>query len=175
MERNFYGIDASLTSTGVAAFVDGVWDCATITSKPNGSSPGDFLDRVDDITGRTVAWLNPVNRDVIAIEAPAFHAKGKALDRMFYLFWAMVKAVREHHGEPWIIPPSALKKIATGNGNAGKDEMIIACTKRIPDAPVHNNNEVDAVWLAVAASIQEGNPIIELPKNHTARLREHTW
>ena len=48
--------------------------------------------------------------------------------------------------EPEFINPKGLKKFATGNGNAGKQEMMQAYTQRFNRTPV-DDNEADAFWL----------------------------
>lgn len=48
--------------------------------------------------------------------------------------------------EPEFINPKVLKKFATGNGNAGKQEMMQAYTQRFNRTPV-DDNEADAFWL----------------------------
>lgn len=48
--------------------------------------------------------------------------------------------------EPEFINPKVLKKFATGNGNAGKAEMMQAYTSRFNRSPV-DDNEADAFWL----------------------------
>lgn len=163
---SFYGVDASLTATGLAGYIDGTWDTATVKTTPADSGPDAFIDRVDDIVAKTLSWIDPHHGDVIALEGPSLQAKGAAVDRMYYLFWAMYRGIREHHGSPWVVPPSALKKLATGKGNASKDEVLLSAARRLADAPVQSNNEADAAWLAVAASYQAGRPFITLPQTH---------
>lgn len=48
--------------------------------------------------------------------------------------------------EPVFINPKVLKKFATGNGNAGKEEMKRAYTQRFNRPPL-DDNEADAFWL----------------------------
>lgn len=48
--------------------------------------------------------------------------------------------------EPEFINPKALKKFATGNGNAGKQEMVQTYVQRFGRQPL-DDNEADAAWL----------------------------
>lgn len=48
--------------------------------------------------------------------------------------------------EPEFINPKVLKKFATGNGNAGKEEMKRAYMQRFNRPPL-DDNEADAFWL----------------------------
>lgn len=164
-----YGLDFSLTSTGLASFDGDTWDTATIRTTPVDSSPGSFLSRVDHIAAKAVSWMDPHEGDVICIEGPALHAKSSQLDRMFGAWWLLMKAITDHAGEPWIIPPAVVKQIATGKGNAGKDEVLIAMLRRFPSAPISGNDTADACALAVAAT-HIGGVGIPMPKPNLAGL-----
>jgi Holliday junction resolvasome RuvABC endonuclease subunit len=166
-----FGIDLSLTATGVASFDGTLWDTATIRSAPSDKSPGAFLDRVNDIAARIISWCDPIEGDTVTIEGPALHAKSGQLDRIFGSWWIVYQALREHHAEPFVIPPAVVKQLATGKGNAGKDEVLLATTRRL-DAPVLNNNEADAAWLAVAATHIDGSGSFPLPQSHLTGLHK---
>ncbi|RUQ07028.1 hypothetical protein D8M34_06035 [Microbacterium sp. HSID17254] len=166
----FIGIDWSLTACGVAAYNDGEWDRCTIATKPDDGTIEGYLDRVHGIAAKVDSWADPADGDIWAIEGPSLGAKGSALDRMFGGWWLTVNDLTEHHEAPWVFAPSSLKKLATGKGNASKDEVLLATERRVPDAAVTNNNEADAVWAAIGASILAGQPIIELPAAHTKGL-----
>ncbi len=167
----FIGIDWSMTACGVATYVDGEWDRMTVRTKPDDGTPSGFLRRVHHIASKIIEWADPAEGDVWAIEGPSLGAKGAAVDRMFGGFWITVDDLTQHHAEPWVFAPTSIKKLATGKGNAGKDEVVIQTTKRLPEADASNNNEADAVWLAIAASLLHGEPIIELPTAHTTGLK----
>ncbi len=165
-----FGIDFSLGSTGLASFDGETWDTATVKTKPLGTAHGDFIDRMDEIAGRVISWIDPRDGDVIALEGPALAAKSRALDRMFGGWWSLYRALREHGAEPFVVTTGTLKKLATGSGTADKDKMLLAAARRLPDAPVNNNDEADAAWLTVAAARIDGVEIVKLPKLHTDGL-----
>lgn len=168
---SFYGIDLSMTGTGLASFdMGGEWDVATVSVPAEDRSPGAFIDRAETIAAKIIAWCDPHEGDVIAMEGPALQAKSSQLDRMFALWWFTYRALRDHHAEPHIIPPSVVKQLATGKGNANKDSVLIDTVKRVPRANVTNNNEADAVWLAVAAGHFDGAAILSLPVAHLTGL-----
>ena len=50
---------------------------------------------------------------------------------------------------PYVIPPSSLKKFATGNGNASKEKMILAARRQWG---IVSEDEADAAWLAEFAA-----------------------
>jgi Holliday junction resolvasome RuvABC endonuclease subunit len=166
----FVGIDWSLTATGVVVWSEGEWDRCTIRTTADDGTESAFLRRVHKIAAEIIAWADPREGDVIAIEGPSLGAKGAAVDRMFGGWHITMDDLIQHHGEPWVFAPSSVKKLATGKGNAGKDEVLLATAKRLPEADVTTNHEADAAWLAIAASIIHGQPILQLPTNHTSGL-----
>lgn len=165
----FFGVDFSLTGTGVASFDGETWDAATIKTTAPDKTAGAFIDRVDKIAASIVSWCDPRDGDTLCMEGPALHAKSSQLDRMFGGWWLVYKALREHGVEPWVIPPTVVKQLATGTGNAGKDEVLIATVRRL-DVEIANNNEADAAWLAVAADHITGGGHFPLPIAHLSGL-----
>lgn len=167
-----FGIDFSLTSTGLVSFDGQDWDKATVKSSPEDASPGSFVDRVDDIAARIINWCDPHAGDVLCMEGPALNAKSSNLDRMFGGWWIVYKALREHHAEPFVVPPTVLKQLATGKGNASKDAVLIQTVKRLDRfVSIENNDESDGAWLAVAAGYIAGLEPVPLPAIHLKGLQ----
>ena len=54
-----------------------------------------------------------------------------------------------------VITPGTLKKFATGNGNAGKDQMLSTAIRRL-GYEGHDHNEADALWLLEMAGVHYG-------------------
>jgi hypothetical protein len=69
------------------------------------------------------------------------------------------------------VGPSALKKYATGKGNASKTEMALAALKR-GGIEFSNDNECDAWWLWVMARDFKGEPVFPLPQAQRAELQK---
>jgi len=67
------------------------------------------------------------------------------------------------------IAGSALKKFATGKGNATKPDMRMSLYRRA-DIDLRDDNQVDAWWLRALGYHIMGQPIVELPKEHLAGL-----
>ena len=43
--------------------------------------------------------------------------------------------------------PKEIKKYATGNGNANKEQMLEAARNKWPDLSIHGHDQADALWL----------------------------
>ena len=97
--------------------------------------------------------------DVWAIETPSFGSKGQ-LDRLYSGWWGVIDELMRWGGwpPPLRVAPSQVKKFATGKGNTGKDEVMLAVARRFPDVNVSNNNETDALVLAAIAAAVHGEP-----------------
>jgi len=94
-------------------------------------------------------WLNEVLTDgdinAVYFEEVRRHA-GVDAAHAYGGFMGHLTAWCEHHNIPYQgVPVGTIKKHATGRGNAGKDEMIVAAKAR-GHAPV-DDNEADALAL----------------------------
>lgn len=168
------GVDPSLTSTGLAR-VDTddhlVIDVATVTSKP-GNQPGieGRVQRLARICQHVIAFADLDEVDLLVIEAPAFSSRsGQQHDRSG-LWWRLIDRALDHGCQVVEVAPTSRAKYATGKGNAGKDEVLLAVAKRYPHVDVTNNNEADALVLAAMGAHLVGHPIDELPKTHLDAL-----
>lgn len=75
-----------------------------------------------------------------------------------------VRTTLMDHGVPYVlVPPSTLKKFATGNGKSDKSGMAVAAFKRA-GAEFADDNQCDAWWLRVAGLYLLGEPPFGLPK-----------
>lgn len=163
----FIGIDYSTTSCGIAIVDGSHWQAFTLRSKPTGDTLSDYYARIQDLGHDIVAAAEPRVGDVIGMEGIAFAGKGRAVDRLHYAWHRTVEFLtRINHAEPLVITTNQVKQLATGRGNAQKDDVLLATERRVPEAQVRNNDEADAVWLAVGASILTGQPVITLPTAH---------
>ena len=155
------GIDFSLTGTGVCAIKDGEAECVTIGSKKE-DQWFRFPDRVIGIVNDAFEWVHSLGDDdaraTIAIESPAFLAKGSGVDRMFGGWWIVIDQIWAIADPLLKVTPAQVKKFATGNGNAKKDEVMLAVARRYPDVPITDNNQSDALVLAAIAAAAVGEP-----------------
>lgn len=183
---NVVGLDLSLTSTGVAR-ADGT---ATTLSFPklkgvqrldafNTWICGAFTFRGVDEYGNP---LNPV--DLVVIESYSFgmarpsrsgggqpshaHALGELGGVVRLALWEADIAYVD-------LPPACLKKLATGKGNASKDEVFAAAIRRL-GYEGNSHDEADALWCREAALQYYGvGYTTALPATHLEGLVKVQW
>lgn len=151
------GIDFSLTSTGVCAITDGEAECLTIGTKT--TNWWEFGERPRSIANSINKWHGE-DRPAWVIESPSFMSSGRAHDKVL-VGWHMLidhMVFELGYDPPLLVSPSQLKKFATDNGNAPKEEVLLAVARGYPDVPIKNNNEADAVILAAIGAAAYGEP-----------------
>ena len=161
------GIDPSLTATGIADADGGLF---TITSKPDDGTVADRARRIATIT----AHLRPhrlTDAHLVVIEGPAFSRQGQAGVHLRAGLWWQVACLLTARGVEVVeIAPSALKKLATGKGNATKPDMRMALYQRA-GIDERDDNRVDAWWLRQVGLHLLGDPAaLDLPKTHLVAL-----
>lgn len=162
------GLDLSLTSSG--------WSCGdtrkVLTSPLSGPERLHHLDT-------TIADLLdeiPEPRAVV-LEGYAFatrHSRAHALGELGGV--VRLRLWRQHI--PFVeVPPKVRAKFATGNGNAGKDEVVSAVSARtgILFAGKGANDLCDAWVLEEAGRTVIGCPRYAWPKSHLAALEAVDW
>lgn len=173
------GIDTSLTGTGLAR-IDIVEDdngpylkyradidTATVSApKPTtDKSKRAMVRRVNQLIEQIEQAItyedDPLVPDLIAIEALAFGARGASVWVLPYVFGRTVE-LAEKYGIPLIeVGTGQIKKYATGSGTADKSTVVIAVSKRWPDADARNDNEADAMTAGAVGCHYLGYPIVE--------------
>lgn len=136
------GLDLSLSSAGVAhaALERGV---ATLKPKEK-TDPQRMVEMRQAVLTAVRVW-SP--QPLVMIEGFAFGQQRGASQahKIGGLGWIVRVALLEA-GIPYLeVAPAALKRFATGKGNANKDEVLIAAVKA--GARVEGNDEADAWWL----------------------------
>lgn len=119
----YVGIDPS-TKTGLFIIASNVnlVECE-LTSKSK-QDPHRFM----DIAQRIRKSLHA--DDVICIEGFSYGSRGKGVSTQYGLGW-IIRAELIYHGYTYHeVAPSAVKKFATGKGNAKKDNMVIPIYKK---------------------------------------------
>lgn len=164
------GLDLSLTATGAAGNAGGGW---ATTIKPPTKLRGH--ERMGHLVSEIFEkYLDGV--DVVAVEGPSYGSQsGQAgHHERAGLWWIVTYRLWQRFTPTVVIPPSSLKKYATGKGNAGKDEMLSACVRRF-DAFTGDNNAADATWLVAATADHFGAPMIAMPAANRAALDAIVW
>ena len=112
----FIGIDLSYSSTGVVMLQGDGQQCAAFKAgKPKDS----FENRVKELWSKMEKFLPPPGVASIAIEGAAYAAEFNAF-RLGELSGAIKVYLTEAGYSYKIVPPTVLKKFATGKGNAPK-------------------------------------------------------
>lgn len=114
----------------------------------------------------------------IVMEGPAYGTQGTKAQAGHHeragLWWMIREAVDLRDLPITIVPPTSLKKYATGKGNAPKDEVLIQAVQRLP-IQVLNNNEADAAVMYAMAMDHLGSPIAAMPAKHREALQAVQW
>ena len=155
------GLDLSLTSTGVAKVVGGALGGDPWTFRIRSARRG--WERMDSMLDRISRAVQEIDPDVTIVEGPAY---SRALSSHFHegagLWWLATHWLWKS-GLPFtVIPPTVLKKWATGKGNADKSAVCVAAATRFRLAQI-DPDEADALWAAAAACQHYGLPLVSMP------------
>lgn len=151
------GLDVSLTATGLAKLhsTDDGWTLETSRYRTNPHPKGvtrALLERMNRIQSH--CWTAASTADLVVIEGPAFASVGSASKDLMGLWWLTYAAVCGVSQNVVIVPPSTLKKWATGKGNASKGQVAVGIHRTFPqerfgiDFAAVDDNEIDAAALA---------------------------
>jgi Holliday junction resolvasome RuvABC endonuclease subunit len=164
-EPIFIGLDLSLTSTGIAVAHRGHATVSRVTSKPAPTTAG-TAERLIRLVAEIFEHVPTTEHTHVAIEGPSFGSTGGSAHERGGLWW-LVRTKLERRGiDTVIIPPTSVKKYATGKGNAPKDAVLAAVIRRYPDVEVTGNDEADALVLAAMCARHHGAPFDIIPADH---------
>lgn len=161
---NLLALDLSLTSTGWAA-QHGAPPVASGTFNPKGTG----APRLHSV----VVWLGTLLKvwtpDLVVLEGYSFASPNRA--HHIGELGGVVRLQLFQRGFPFVeLAPKVRAKLATGKGNAGKDQVLVEAVRRLGYRG-HSNDEADALWLLQAALIVYAQPgAVELPRDHRAAL-----
>lgn len=161
---NVLGVDPSLTGTGVA--------------RPDGTvavvRPGKLRGVRRLAYLRDALALELVGATVAVIEGYSYGSKGRALFDIGE-WGGVLRLLAFEMNVPYaIVPPSTVKKFATGNGNAPKELMLTEAVKRLAYQG-HNLDEVDALWLRHAGEHHYGVGTLRIPASNGHALTSVPW
>lgn len=158
------GIDPSLTGTAIAVIDDwtgGVRTGRFPTSGKADATHADTLDRLNRIERWTRDRLEELGRIdlTIGIEGPSLSPKRMGHDHERAGLWWRLYTRASAYGDVVVVTPKQRAKYATGNGNAGKDQVLLAVAKRYPLFCGGTNDEADALVIAAMLARLDGHPI----------------
>jgi crossover junction endodeoxyribonuclease RuvC len=161
---NVLGLDLSLASTGCS---DGH---ETHTFKPKSTG---YI-RLRDIRQHVIGEAVDMKPRLICVEGPSFASKGGHEHERGGLWWMVCEQLDAIGFDVAVVPPSSLKKYATGKGNANKDAMILAAARRFPWF-AGGNDEADALFLAALGFEHLSEPLVRMPALNQAALDGVAW
>jgi crossover junction endodeoxyribonuclease RuvC len=171
------GLDLSLTAAGIATprglFTVGETGKKGATLEQRRTRISSQVSRVLDAVLGEAVQDGPL---VVALESPAQHAKTPGQHDRSGLWWRVVHELSSWP-EVYVVEVgiAALKKYATGKGNAGKDEVLASVVRRYPDHLVADNNQADALVLRAMVADRYGAPLAEIPARQREALASVAW
>lgn len=169
------GLDLSLQATGIAT-PDGV---LTIRSSGRaGASLRVRRARLHDLATRVCLLVAEYagSGALVVIEGPSFGSTTGSQHERAGLFWLVIDELLSAGHLVAEVPPTTLKKYATGKGQAKKGAMGDAAARRIPDVDTGgDDNMVDALWLRAMGCDHLGWPITPMPQAHRTALEAVRW
>ncbi len=154
------GIDQSYNSTGVVVLDIKVSDNIIYSGKYKSNPDSNRFGQSYEIAMHISNIVDTFKPDIIAIEGLAFGMKGNVtrdLGGLQFVIVAHLQEVKKYNVK--IMAPLTVKKYATGNGRAKKEEMI----KSLPNHALNNFIKLgvkkttgladlaDAYWIATSA------------------------
>lgn len=151
----YVGIDPS-TKTGIVEISEN-GQVITYEIKPiSTKDPSRFIEIADE-----VCYFLPNEREetVICIEGFAYGARGKGVSTQYGIGWTIRMELIKKGYRYIDIPPTVVKKFATGKGNAKKDAMVLPIYKHWGFEHISDNVR-DAYVLAQIARALDGQGVL---------------
>lgn len=111
--------------------------------------------------------------DLICIEGYSFGSRhgGERLGEL----GGVIRLALHEQKMPWVeFAPKIVKKLATGRGNAAKEEVFAAAIRRL-NYKGASLDEADALWVREVALQHFGEPTCDLPDKHLEALKGIEW
>lgn len=120
------GIDQSISCTGVVVVTDGVLDHYETVTTPPMKGIYNKVFRIKSIVDQIVAIIGKYNPEVVYIEEIAFAGQGDAAKDLAGLYYVILVTL-DRIGVKYVpVNIKTVKKLATGSGNAKKEDMFEA-------------------------------------------------
>lgn len=152
-ERNVWGVDPSLTSTGLARIgEDNVPELITVRSSgTRADSYGTRHARIKRLSTEIAAFIKPDDTLVI-IEGPALRSTDPGVWDRAGLWWLLYTRIVGLGVPVGVCPPKTRAKFATGNGNADKKAVRAGIQELWPDVLIRNSDTADALTMCTMAA-----------------------
>lgn len=175
MTPHVYGIDPSLTSTGIAHITpDGSTSTWRVKSKGvKGATWQARHARIADLSRRVTERVSDygAGRPLVVIEAPSYGSVSTSVHDRAGLWWAVYDRLHEQGARIVPVSPAQRMMYATGTGRADKDAVLAAVIRRYLHVEVTGNDEADALVFAALGRRLVGEPVeASLPKTHLRAL-----
>jgi crossover junction endodeoxyribonuclease RuvC len=162
-------VDPSLTATGWALTAHGAigWQ----GTWPPGDRTG--VVRLAYLRRLLGAALDDNAIELVAIEGYAM-AKAQGAHQLGEL-GGIYRMVCYDRRVPFVeIPPASVKRYATGNGNANKDDVLLAAVRRL-GYEGRSKDEADALWILTMARHHYDHVDPGVPQTHLTGLAKVPW
>lgn len=159
------GIDSSLTATGLCRIeIDDNDHTRYAIEVATVGAPGAKSKTRREYSRRISAVVKPVAAamegvDVIMMEELAYGARGASAFVLPWLWGSIIDQVEQRDIPIAFANVSQLKKYATGAGNADKSQVMARMIRAFPSVNITNDNESDAMVLALMAARGWGCPL----------------
>lgn len=168
------GVDPSLTVTGVALveWREGYAEPSWSTWRGRAVKPENSTVRASRRRARLmlteILALVPERLDLSVIEGPSMRSRHAGLaDERSGLRWMLVDQLMAR-GPVVLVSPKTRAKLATGNGNADKKQVLAAMRAALPGVRIPDDNVADGAALAVAGAHFLGLPAGYVPEQDSA-------
>ena len=145
------GVDASLTSTGIAAMIYGELDNVVATRSVKSNKKG--TDRLIEV--REEVYKSVLGADLVLIEGYSYASPNQA-HQIGELGGVLRVMFHETNLKVLEVAPRQLKKFVTGKGTASKEEIAVAAYKKW-GIECRTNDETDAAVLVYIGLAYMGN------------------
>jgi crossover junction endodeoxyribonuclease RuvC len=170
------GVDLSLTATGMATAA-GTSLIASTGHK--GATLRVRHARLTDIATTVTLTVSEAAGGapaLVVIEGPAYASTSGAQHDRSGLWWLTLDELLTAGHLVAEVPPTTLKRYATGRGIADKGAMVDAAARRLPNIFTGgDNNRVDALFLRAMGCDRLGTPLTMLPETHRKALDAVVW
>lgn len=166
------GLDLSLTATGMS---DGATTWLVRSTGHNGDDLSTRQGRLEQLRTDIAGHIQPPT--LVILEGPSLgQGRQSGTHDRAGLWWLVVDELLTTAGVQVVeVPPAALKKYATGKGNANKGSVIDATARRFPDVDTGaDDNRCDALWLA-AMGIDYLTGVSVVPQAQREGLSRVRW